>query len=278
MDTLKAGMEGLVMEPIDVGTPVGQLVTERPRLARIFDKLGIDYCCGGRTPLQEACEARGLDPASVVQTINAFAATDDAEGDGIDWSKASLTDLCDHIEQTHHQRLRDDLPRLTAYVDTVAKVHGAEHPKLLEVQSVFSGLVQELLAHIAEEEQKLFPVIRRLEQGDHGALRELWPSAGVASKAFGPTESTMPGPVAGLIQRMEAEHDATGAALASIRHLTDEYAVPQDACAAYRTMLADLERLESETHQHVHKENNILFPRAIAKERTLIVDLTARSS
>lgn len=231
------------MMTIDTEKTVAQFVLEKPGLMRIFDKLGIDYCCGGKLSLQQACEKRGLDAETVLLTVSAMAEA----GGGLneaqtDWSKADLTSLCDHIEQTHHRYLAAELPRLQLLVDKVARVHGNNHPDLHRVRDVFTQAGTDLLEHANKEERDLFPLIRRLESG--------------ATEAAGS--------IAALIDELEADHDGTGEALATIRRLTGDYVPPADACGSYRALLAGLEQLERDTHVHVHKENNILFPRALA--------------
>lgn len=234
------------MTTIDAEKTVAELVIQQPGLMRIFDKLGIDYCCGGKLSLQQACAKRGLDAGTILLTVKAMAEAGGGVGEtDTDWSKADLTSLCDHIEQTHHQYLVAELPRLRALVDKVSRVHGGNHPSLHGVREVFTNAGAELLEHAQKEERDLFPLIRRLESGEADA----------------PT-----GSVAALIEEMEADHDDMGKALETIRYLTGDFAPPADACGSYRAMLAGLEELERDTHLHVHKENNILFPRAVALE------------
>lgn len=243
------------MNTINLETTVAQLVINEPGLMRIFDGLGIDYCCNGKIPLSEACKNRGLDPQTVVQTINAFLSTGGgvaAPTDTINWNESGLTELCDHISHTHHDYLIEELPRLAGFVNKVAAVHGGQHPELHEVKEIFANLYKELLSHTEDEEKNLFPLIRKAE--DDGPFH------------------AQPGTISKLIQQMESEHDEAGAYLASIRRLTNGYTVPADACGSYRAMLTGLEALESDTHRHIHKENNILFPRAIEKEKALSTD------
>lgn len=231
---------------------VGDLLVERPDLIPLFERLGIDYCCGGRRSLQEACAQINLDAASVAQTIDAFVSLrDENHTSAPDWSQESLTALCDHIEQSHHLYLTEELPVLGALVEKVTMVHGDRHPSLYQVKEVFDALRHELLDHLYKEETVLFPLIRRLESR-------------MQSRIQSRSESTMP--VAGLIQQMESEHSESGDALTALRDLTDDFTPPADACGSYRAMLTGLERLEKDMHLHVHKENNIVFPRAIAME------------
>lgn len=235
------------MRPIDPLRSVGELVVERPDLIPLFERLGIDYCCGGQQSLQEACARKGLDAVSVAQTIDAFSRLQGGEGsDKPDWAKQSLTALCDHIEQTHHRYLVEELPGLAALVDKVAQAHGESDPALHQVKALFHELAAELLDHLQKEEKILFPLIRRLD-----ANQQL--PAGMSVEA--------------PIHQMESEHASSGDALAALRDLTRGFTPPPGACGSYRAMLAGLERLERDMHLHIHKENNILFPRAIARQR-----------
>ena len=236
-------------QPIDPQASVARLVVERPGLIGLFERLGIDYCCGGHLSLLEACEKKGLDAKSVAQTIDAFASiqAQDPE-DAVDWSAASLADLCTHIEETHHRYLTRELPQLSVMVEKVAEVHGQTHPDLRQVREVFGEMKVELLSHLQKEEKILFPLIRMLESE--------------GKKRPGIT-------VSAPIHQMEREHSSSGDALATSRELTEDYTPPADACGTYRAMLMGLERLERDLHRHIHKENNILFPRAIALEEAV---------
>ena len=232
---------------IDPRMSVAQLVVERPGLIDLFERLGIDYCCGGHLSLLEACQMKGLDARSVARTIDAFAGIQDRGQEGeVDWSEASLTDLCNHIEEAHHRYLTEELPRLSAMVDKVAEVHGESHPSLRKVRITFTEMREELLSHLQKEEKILFPLIRMLE------------SEGKARPGMS---------VAAPIRQMEREHESSGDALVTLRKLTEEYTPPAGACGTYRAMLTGLERLDRDLHRHIHKENNILFPRAIAMEQ-----------
>lgn len=229
---------------------VGELVAEKPGRSRVFEKLGIDYCCGGKRPLDVACAEKGLDPETLLQALKAFDAASSAGGDGRDWRTAPLSELADHIVATHHAYLREELPRLSALVNKVAGAHGEHRPELLQVREIFAALKAEMEQHMMKEEQILFPMCKVLE-----------------------TANAVPsfhcGSVQNPIRVMEHEHDSAGNALHRMNAMTHGYTPPQEACNSYRAMLEGLERLEADMHQHVHKENNILFPRAIALEETL---------
>jgi regulator of cell morphogenesis and NO signaling len=227
---------------------VGQLVVERPARARVFERLGIDYCCGGKKVLREACREKNLDYGAVVDELR----KDEAAPAGAErnWASASLTDLCDHIEQTHHAYLKQELPRLEFLTGKVATRHGDHRPALRDVARVFAELKAEMDSHMMKEERILFPLCRRLDVAD-----EL------------PTSHC--GSVGNPIEVMIREHEHAGDALAQIRALTDDYALPPDACNTYRALFDALQQLERDLHEHVHKENNILFPKAIRQERLL---------
>ncbi len=227
---------------------VGTLVADRPHRSRVFEELGIDYCCGGRKPLEEACRTRGLDVGEVLERIRA--ADQEPAADDRDWTRAPMAELADHIEQTHHVYLHGELPRLTQLVGKVAAVHGPRRPDLVEIERVFLGLRDELESHMMKEEQVLFPIIRRLE-------------------AAGTAEVFHCGSVNNPISVMEHEHDDAGRALARLNELTGGYVPPEDACGTWRAMLDGLHTLERDLHLHIHKENNILFPRASRREAEL---------
>lgn len=237
------------MTQVNLNSSIGTWVAVHPQTSRIFEALQIEYCCGGGKSLEQACWDRGLDPQQVMQQLEQ-AITEDEESTE-NWLDASLTELCDHIEQTHHAYLKEELPRLTEMIAKVVAAHGENQPELPTVQEVFASLRAELEPHMLKEEQVLFPAIRQLEQ-----------SASDPSFPFGT--------VANPIRMMEQEHDDAGYALSRLHALTREYQVPEGACNTYRAMLAGLRHLERDMHRHVHKENSILFPRAIELEATRI--------
>jgi regulator of cell morphogenesis and NO signaling len=232
--------------------PVGQLVAERPGRARLFERIGIDYCCGGRAPLGQACAEKGLE---VEQVLRELAASDllNAEEDEFDAAGATMSALADHIVAVHHGYLRRELPRLAGLLEKLAGAHGEKHPELHQVREVFASLKEELEMHMLKEEKVLFPIVKQLE-----------------------TASRLPdfhcGSVSNPIHVMEHEHQDAGIALARLWELTGGYAAPADACSTYRAALAGLADLEIDLHRHIHKENAILFPRALAAEAALAVE------
>jgi regulator of cell morphogenesis and NO signaling len=234
------------MQTLDAKTTVGNFVRDNPDRARVFESLRIDYCCGGKVSLDQACKKRGLDVTAVLQRLEQCDQSGRSES-LIDADSMTLTELADHIEATHHAYLKEELPRLDSMTEKVARVHGEHEPRLAQTRQAFLALKAELEPHMMKEERILFPIIRQLEQAD------------------GPLQFHC-GSVANPIRQMEHEHDQAGNALAILSESTDRYTPPDWACNTYRAMLDSLARLESDMHQHVHKENNVLFPKAIRME------------
>lgn len=238
------------MSTDEANVPVWELVRGHAGRARVLAEFQIDYCCGGRIPLNEACAERGL---SVEEVLRALEANDDAQpaADQVDWPRQSMTRLADHIVARHHLYLRDVLPRLKALLDNVVSKHADAHPNLTELNEVYTFLWKELLSHMTKEELVIFPFIRLLD---------------AAQEAGRPTPRFHCGSVLASIHVMEDEHQSAGDSLRRMRDLTFGFRPPADACDSYRILLAGLRELESDLHLHIYKENNILFPRAIAAE------------
>jgi regulator of cell morphogenesis and NO signaling len=228
---------------------VREIVVENPGAARVFERLGIDYCCGGGQSLEEACAAGGqggIDPGEVLAEIESWRSRPE-EDPGKDWRAESLASLIDHITATHHAYVRNEIPRIKALLDKVCGVHGENHPELFQVRDVFAGLAEELGPHLRKEEQILFPYIVALEAAQGGTAPQ---------SCFGS--------VGNPIRVMMSEHDRAGAALRELRRLAIGYTAPPDACISFRTLYSALDAFEADLHRHIHLENNILFPRALA--------------
>ncbi|MBI2518057.1 MAG: iron-sulfur cluster repair di-iron protein [Opitutae bacterium] len=229
-------------------TRVGDIVAAHPTLARVFERVGIDYCCGGKKTLAQACTARGLDAATFATLLGAAGtATSRPE---IDPAGLSLAQLADHIEQTHHAYLKAELPRLVELAGRVARKHGERDPRLAEAGETVRQIADEMFSHMQKEERILFPLVRQLEAGTPGGL----PCGSIANP----------------IRQMESEHDFVGKATARLRELTNGFQPDASACNTHRALLAGLAEFEADLHTHVHKENNILFPRALALETAVI--------
>lgn len=222
-------------------TLVSEIATQMPSSIRVFQRYGIDFCCGGRMPLGTVCRDHEL-PFDEVRSALEASAGHRTDSDR-DWTRASLPELIDHIVDTYHARLREDLPRLEEMAGRVARVHGAKAPQTLDrIAAIARELSADLHDHMHKEEQVLFPAIRALAARRAPAL---------------------PVPLDAPVRVMMREHDQAGALLAELRTITDGYAVPEWACATARALYAGLEELERDMHVHVHLENNVLFPAAL---------------
>lgn len=223
-------------------TTLGDIVTSQPEAARVLERFGLDYCCGGTATLDAACADRGVDQAEVQAALGEL-----GEPAPADWARMSPATLVDHLEATHHTYLHVELERLHRLADKVEAVHGDRHPELADIRSTFAHLRADLEPHLMKEERVLFPMIRELA-----------------------TATEMPdfhcGTLRNPISVMLGEHDRAGELLAQLRSLTSDYTPPADGCASYGALFDGLKRLEADTHLHVHKENNLLFPAVMAME------------
>jgi regulator of cell morphogenesis and NO signaling len=219
---------------IDINRHVADLVQERPSRARVFEALGINYCCGGAVPFKDAVAERGHDPEAIAATMDA-AEAGQADASEADVSAMSSAELVDHIVSTYHDALRRELPRLREMVHKVAEGHGHEDPRLLALRQAYLEFEDDIRSHLISEEERLFPQIRtgRTDEGDTAAL----------------------------IEELEAEHEKAAKALATMRTVTDGFQPYEGACNSTRATLNAFEDLEREMHRHVHTENNVLFPR-----------------
>lgn len=228
---------------------VRQLAMEMPGATRVFEKFKMDYCCGGNKPLAEACASAGVDLRDLEQQLAGTAATGSQEA--TDFNDARLPVLIEHIVNTHHAFTKDEMVRLQALAAKVESVHAASHPELRQVSVLFQRLCNDLRPHMFKEEQVLFPYIVQLERASTHKLKA----------PFAPF-----GTVNNPVRMMMMEHDAAGEVLRELRKTTSDYTVPVDVCISYKTLYEALEAFETDLHQHIHLENNILFPKAIQLE------------
>jgi regulator of cell morphogenesis and NO signaling len=238
---------------LDATRTVRDLATAIPNATRIFEKFGIDYCCGGAKPLQDACRQANISVDEVLRSLDTanIAGVDTASPDP-DFKNASLTDLIAHVLARHHGYVKQEIPRLKQLFFKVVAVHCDAHPELAAAQRTFIGLADELSAHMMKEEMVLFPFIEKLEQ---------------ATNAGKPAPRAPFGSINNPVHMMELEHESAGKALERMRTLTSSYTPPESACFSYRTLYSALKEFDADLQEHVHLENNILFPRAIALER-----------
>lgn len=226
-------------------TTLGAMVTAQPGLARLFEHLGMDYCCQGKQTLAEACASRGLDVTTTLVLLQS--ASDRLAATPVEFNAAgmTLTELADHIESTHHAYVKAELPRLVEMAERVAAKHGKHDPRLFEVAADTRNLTQEMFEHMEKEEVALFPLVRRLK-----------------SEVEGTCSRSM---IAMPIRQMEHEHEDAGRAINHLRELTDDFSTAEACCNTHRALLVGLAAFEADLHRHVHKENSILFPRALER-------------
>jgi len=226
---------------LTASTLIADIVSAVPSSMKVFERHGIDFCCGGNRPVGDACVAQGLSIEALRADIAAASVEPDA--DQRLWASAGLGDLIDHILGRYHAKLVQDMPGLSRMADKVAAVHGERHPEMLNVAKLFQGLRDELDSHMMKEEQILFPLVRQVEQGV--------------------SAHPMAAHIGQPIRVMEREHQSAGIVLARLRELSGGYTVPADGCNTFQALYAGLEEFERDLHAHIHLENNILFPRAV---------------
>lgn len=231
---------------------VREVALENPAAARVFERLGIDYCCGGGKSLEEACQAARLNVDEVLDSLDMAAEAARATQTERHWGQEPLSELIAHITETHHKFTRAEIERMLPLLDKVCSVHGKNHPELLEIHSIFRGLAKELTSHLMKEEAVLFPYVIRMEEAVIGKEPILPPPFGTVQNP---------------IVMMEHEHDSAGEALRAMRKASHDYKPPAEACTSYKTLYRALQEFEADLHRHIHLENNILFPRALEMER-----------
>jgi len=226
---------------------VRDLASANPGAARIFEKFGIDYCCGGEKSLAQACSAAKVNLREVAEALE----KPQPQSGERDWQKATLAELTKHIVEKHHGYVRQEIQRLIPLSAKVVGVHGKNHPELEQIQSSFQALAEELTMHLMKEERMLFPYIEQLEIAGNSGSR---PAAPMFGKVQNP------------VRMMMMEHDSAGELLRKMRRITNDYALPEDACMSFKMLYRALQEFETDLHQHIHLENNILFPRAVELE------------
>ena len=233
-------MSDAAVDPKPSGrSTLGEVVRDRPAAAAVFERIGLEFCCGGDQPLEEACRERGLDTDTVLVMLDALLEPG-ADESGHDLSRASIGEICAHIVSEHHERFRGESAKLAEIVATVVRVHGPDHPELADLEDRFTRMRDEMLAHATREETELFPAASE---------------ASASGAALDPA----------ILAELEEDHRGTGQDLAAIRELCDDFDLDRAFCGTHRLMLMQLRELERDTHQHVHEENNILFPRIRAE-------------
>jgi len=230
---------------------IGAIVAANPRAAAVFEKYGIDFCCRGNRPLDTVSRERGVDTAEILAALSNC--PDASAATAPRFATWSIDLLTSYIEENHHRYIREAAPILREHTAKIAKVHGRNHPELLVIARTFAQLSDDLEQHMIKEERILFPLMRELA----AAARHARTVPGPAGQLPSPD-----GPIAVMMQ----EHQQAGDDMAAIRKLSQDYAAPADGCATYRACFQELADFEHDLHDHVHLENNLLFPRALALE------------
>jgi regulator of cell morphogenesis and NO signaling len=233
---------------------VRDVVLELPQATRVFEKLKIDYCCGGDKPLGEACATAGVRVENLERMLEEVGQAEVQGNGSLDFQKATLSELISHILDKHHIYTKEEMARLEPLIGKVIAAHGENHPELQGIGGLFQQLCADLKPHMFKEEQILFPYIVEMER----SAVENRPAP------FAPF-----GTVSNPIRMMMMEHETVGDLLRELRALSSDYTVPADGCISYQTLYQALEAFEGDLHQHIHLENNILFPRAIELEASL---------
>lgn len=237
--------ENIVRTAGESDRTIGELVAGDYRTAKVFERYGIDFCCGGKAALSEACREKGIDPATIIREIETV--INEPLERSQNYASWGLPFLSDYIINTHHGYLNENTGQIAVYARKIAEVHGASHPEVIEIARIFDGIAADMANHLREEEEMFFPVIKRVD-----AARK----AGVL-----PEEEDLETLRASL-NKLNLEHDAIGAAVHTIRDLSNGYAIPDDVCTTFVLTYRKLKEFEDDLHKHVHLENNILFPKA----------------
>ncbi len=235
---------------------IREIALETPETTRVFEEFKIDYCCGGKKSIEEACAEAGIDPSVVAARIES-AISDHSDRDNAgDVEKQSASKLIDYILAKHHIYTVEEIERLTPLMEKVCSKHGQQHPDLFELQTVFLALADSLIPHMKKEEMVLFPYIQSLESISSGP---------------GVTDPPHFGTVENPIRMMMVDHEADGMRLRQMRETSNDYTLPDGACPSFTALYAGLEDLEKDLHRHIHLENNVLFPAAVNLERNALV-------
>jgi regulator of cell morphogenesis and NO signaling len=229
---------------------IGDFVAENFRTAEVFKKYNIDFCCKGGRTVEEACDKKKVSPEEIYKELEEVA---NRKSEDIDFNSWPLDLLADYVEKTHHRYVEEKSAMLIPYLNKLCKVHGERHPELFEINELFIGSAQDLAAHMKKEELILFPFIKQMVE---------------AKKNGEPLPAPRFGTVENPVAMMKHEHEAEGERFVKIAELTNNYEFPDDACGTYQVTYRMLEDFQNDLHKHIHLENNILFPKAIAMEKT----------
>lgn len=226
---------------------LAQIVNNNHQAASVFEKYHLDFCCKGKRSLEQACTEQQLSVSEVTEELESIF-TNNGNAEQIDFNKMDLAQLCDYILQTHHAYVKNEMPQIYAYLEKVSSKHGERHPELIKIFQIFAAVKEEMDGHMRKEELILFPRLKELQKLAYNENAHLQLNIGYLQSP---------------ITVMEQEHDHAGTLLNEIRILSNDYTPPHDACTTYQLAFAALKAFEIDLHQHVHLENNILFPKSI---------------
>ena len=236
-------------------TTIGEIVKADYRTSDVFKKYGIDFCCGGGKSIAAVCEDQELDANTVIEEVKKALSSTKSGGSSMPYDEWPLDLLANYVQKIHHSYVEKATPVLSAYLDKIAQVHGDRHPELHEIKLLFTETAGELTKHMKKEELMVFPYIGKLVQLEASGAKEL------PAPAFGS--------IVALIGQMEDDHEAEGDRFKKIAALSNNYTPPQDACNTYTVAFQKLKEFEEDLHLHIHLENNILFPKSIALEKSI---------
>jgi len=237
---------------------IREIALEVPATTRVFEEFKIDYCCGGRKSLSEACAAAGLDPSLVAQKLDAALSDQLSRNETGRTNTRSASELIDYIIAKHHVFTVQEIERLRPLMEKVCTRHGEQHPELFKLQTIFHALADSLVPHMRKEEAVLFPYIQMLDSSLNQGLSSQRPHFGT---------------VANPIRMMMADHEEDGERLRVMREITGDYTLPEGACPSYTALYAGFQDLERDLHRHIHLENNVLFPAAVDLEQSVLASV-----
>lgn len=232
-------------------TKIGDVVAENFHAAKVFESHGLDFCCGGKRTIEDACNTKGVDSKLLLAELEKLNSNNPSSTHFDKWEADFLSD---YIINNHHAYVNNAISTIEHHLQKVVSAHGAKHPQVCSIDSIFAELKTELLEHMAKEERMLFPYIKKLSFAIKNSIE-------MPSPPFGSVENP--------IKVMESEHDNAGLLLKKINALSEGYVPPQDACATFRVLFGELKEFEEDLHMHIHLENNVLFPKAKAMEEKL---------
>lgn len=238
--------ESKIPQTVDIsGKTIGEFVAEDYRTAKVFEKYGIDFCCGGKIALSETCREKRIDLVTIQRDIEA------SKNEPVDRSQNyatwELSFLADYIINTHHSYLKENTGQIAVYTRKIAEVHGSNHPEVIEIARIFEKIATDMAVHLREEEEVLFPAVRRID---------------AARKADAEPEVKDIETIMACLDKLNREHEEIGDAVHTIRRLANDYEIPDDVCNTFMVTYQKLKEFEDDLHKHVHLENNILFLKA----------------